>query len=238
MTLREWQKHIFSVKELIVGASSQSGKDDWTTHPIGMCPQAYAQWVASEGIDKSEFCFAAWRHQTTEFVGDTRYRRKTEIKDKKWIKKIDRYHSRGYYEALYKHKFVLSPRGNGIDTHRTYEALQCKAIPILDVKHSSVKEKYGHLPVLFYDTYKDLEEAKLEQIYQEMLDTDYNFDRLKKSYWLPRSPELEGNIVFWQTLIKQFNLSIPEKEREFIQLRYQGRGGSDDNDKKDNLCGL
>lgn len=53
---------------------------------------------------------------------------------------------RQYLTALGKHRFILSPRGNGLDAHRTWEALLVGAIPI--VISSALNPLYEALPVL------------------------------------------------------------------------------------------
>ena len=53
---------------------------------------------------------------------------------------------RDYLMALGRHRFVLSPRGNGLDAHRTWEALLVGAIPV--VRSSALDILYEGLPVL------------------------------------------------------------------------------------------
>jgi hypothetical protein len=63
---------------------------------------------------------------------------------------------REYQQELLKSRFVLSPPGNGIDCHRTWEALYLGAIPI-------VKRKFWpfanlDLPVVILDDWDDISE--------------------------------------------------------------------------------
>ena len=51
-------------------------------------------------------------------------------------------------------QFVLSPRGNGLDTHRLWEALHVGAIPI--VKSSSLDPLYEGLPVLVVQDWREV----------------------------------------------------------------------------------
>ena len=46
------------------------------------------------------------------------------------IKPIEDKNYKDYLESLGSHKFSLAPWGNGIDTHRFWEALYCETIPI------------------------------------------------------------------------------------------------------------
>lgn len=46
---------------------------------------------------------------------------------------------REYFSDLSRHKFVASPRGNGIDCLRTWESLYCGAIPLIDAHRMYTK---------------------------------------------------------------------------------------------------
>lgn len=63
---------------------------------------------------------------------------------------------REYQEELLKSRFVLSPPGNGIDCHRTWEALYLGAIPI--VKRKFWPFAHLDLPVVILDDWDDISE--------------------------------------------------------------------------------
>ena len=54
--------------------------------------------------------------------------------------------ARQFLHEMGRHRFVLSPRGNGLDAHRTWETMLVGAIPI--VRHSPLHPLYDRLPVL------------------------------------------------------------------------------------------
>jgi len=86
---------------------------------------------------------------------------------------------------IYNHKFCLCPRGNGIDTHRLYEALYLKTIPIV-VKHKT-HVNLNDLPILFIDNWneiKDYTSDDFNRIYDDIMSKKYNMNKLKMSYWL------------------------------------------------------
>lgn len=58
-----------------------------------------------------------------------------------------------YYEDMCRSKFVLCPRGTGLDTHRVYEALACGATPV--VLHSTLDHLYQTLPICILDNWTD-----------------------------------------------------------------------------------
>ena len=79
-------------------------------------------------------------------------------------------------------KFTLSPRGNGLDCHRTWEALWMGSIPI--VKSSSLDSLYAGLPVLIVDDWSLINEAFLSLIYEKMGQMSFSSERMFFNYWL------------------------------------------------------
>lgn len=75
----------------------------------------------------------------------------------------------------------MSPQGNGIDCYRTWEAMYLKSIPI--VQKSRHMDNFKDLPILFTSNYKEITPSYLNNKYDEMLNKDYNFDKLTWSYW-------------------------------------------------------
>ena len=83
---------------------------------------------------------------------------------------------------MVKYKFVLSPPGNGIDCHRTYEAIALGCIPI--IKSSPLDPLYEGLPVIII---KDWNEVT-----RELLDKEYNYnmeiysEKMYLQYWVDK----------------------------------------------------
>lgn len=59
-----------------------------------------------------------------------------------------------FLKEIREHKFVLCPRGNGIDTHRLWETLYMKSIPI--VRYEKAYCDFTDLPILFVDSWEEL----------------------------------------------------------------------------------
>ena len=57
--------------------------------------------------------------------------------------------------------------------------------------------KYQSLPVLWTKDYSDLSIELLNSTYKSFLEKEFNFSKLKKSYWLEKSPNLNKNMNFW-----------------------------------------
>ncbi len=80
------------------------------------------------------------------------------------------------------HKFAISPEGNGIDCHRTWECLYLGVIPI--VKKSVVLSYFSYLPILFVDNYDIITEEYLNKIYQkEFQNKKFNYKKLNTTYY-------------------------------------------------------
>lgn len=69
-----------------------------------------------------------------------------------------------YLRRIKEHKFILSPRGNGLDCHRTWEVLFMKRVPVIK-REGQLETLYKNMPVLFVDNWEDLNKLDLEAIY-------------------------------------------------------------------------
>ena len=86
-----------------------------------------------------------------------------------------------YLDNIYNHKFVLSPRGNGIDTVRTWECLYMGVIPI--EKRNINNQFYTDLPICFVDDWWDITETFLVREYERIKSKKWNMDKISFNYW-------------------------------------------------------
>tara|TARA_R100001224_G_scaffold77879_1_gene48315 strand:+ start:457 stop:1221 length:765 start_codon:yes stop_codon:yes gene_type:complete len=86
-----------------------------------------------------------------------------------------------YVYNLSKYAFCICPRGNGIDTHRIWEALHMGCVPI--VKRHVTHECLLDLPVLFVDDWREITHEKLVQFIEQIPNNIYNMQKLSFSYW-------------------------------------------------------
>ena len=94
-------------------------------------------------------------------------------------------------------KFVVSPRGAGIDCYRNYESIFMNAIPI--ILSSTLDVIFEDLPVLIVDSYFNLNVSFLEEQFDLIRNRkDYNYEKLYVGYW--------KNLV--QNKIKEYNSEI------------------------------
>jgi len=82
--------------------------------------------------------------------------------------------------------FVICPFGNGLDTHRTWETLILRRIPIMP--KSGLNKVFDGLPIVEVEDneWKDIDEKWLKSKYENIVDKwdDYKWERLTLDYWL------------------------------------------------------
>lgn len=88
---------------------------------------------------------------------------------------------RKFLEEIKSSKFVVCPRGNGVDTHRLWETLYMGSIPI--VKYEKTHHLFTDLPILFINDWSEITEEYLEDIYIQYQNKNWNLEKLNLSYW-------------------------------------------------------
>ena len=116
---------------------------------------------------------------------------KNRIKIKKNLEKLSicdetkGWNSFFYRRILKNYMFVICPPGNGIDTHRFWEALYLKTIPIIEKNEISRFLKKAGFPILLLDKWTDLSkfnEEKLKKFYISKK-KDFSCKYLFQNYW-------------------------------------------------------
>jgi len=95
--------------------------------------------------------------------------------------KVDRFTT---WNRQTEYAFVVSPHGNGLDCHRTWEALCLGCIAI--VKTSPLDSLFEDLPVLVVKNWGDINKKLLEDILVEYKDRKFNYNKLLLSYWMDK----------------------------------------------------
>lgn len=96
-----------------------------------------------------------------------------------WFKSPKKIH-----EIYRKSLFVVSPPGNGVDCHRTWEAMYNGAAAIV-IRNKLDANLIKGLPILVVDSYKDLMNIKksdFSRIYSELWNNS-NLEKLDPKYW-------------------------------------------------------
>jgi len=86
-----------------------------------------------------------------------------------------------YLEDIYDHNFVICPEGNGMDTHRTWETLYMRSIPI--EKRNINNQFYTDLPICFVDDWSEITLAFLGSEYKRIKNGVWNMKKLTFEYW-------------------------------------------------------
>ena len=94
---------------------------------------------------------------------------------------------KSYFEGLQLYKFNLCPEGNGLDTHRIWESVLAKSIPIMI--RTSFTENLNSLgcPLMLLEDWVDLNKLTvqyLEQYYEDQLNNKNISPILNINYWL------------------------------------------------------
>ena len=86
------------------------------------------------------------------------------------------------WENQAKYAFVISPHGNGLDCHRTWEALCLGCIPI--VRTSPVDGLFAGLPVYIVQDWSEVTEENLKKVLADFSQRTFDLQRLSLSYWM------------------------------------------------------
>lgn len=86
-----------------------------------------------------------------------------------------------YAHNIHFHRFIFCPDGNGIDTHKLWEALYLKSIPI--VKRGINTEFYKDLPICFVEEWDEITLPFLQEEFTRIKSQKWNLNKLNFSYW-------------------------------------------------------
>lgn len=102
--------------------------------------------------------------------------------NKPWCVKGQRKPYSEYLKDVVKAKFILCPRGNGLDCYRQWEAMLLGVIPIM--KHSTIDPVFEGLPVLLINDWNEVTEDFLQKTYLLMKNKSFKNNRMFAEYWL------------------------------------------------------
>jgi hypothetical protein len=125
--------------------------------------------MSASGIPRDRWLYVNFRPDTNPAVRQPVFDDfKSRSKGADWITiqpPSERGSNAAFLEALVRHRFILCPPGNGVDTHRMWEALLAGAVPV--VLRSQAMEPFSELPVLFVDDFRDVTKGLLEKAFQK-----------------------------------------------------------------------
>ena len=95
--------------------------------------------------------------------------------------------ARKYVKELSSYRFNICPPGNGIDTHRIWESLMVKTIPIVKKNEFTTNLVNNGVPLLELESWNNLLSYDIEHLEKIYLKLSSKFDMqkiTKVSYWL------------------------------------------------------
>ena len=102
--------------------------------------------------------------------------------EKRGLKMGNKLPFKEYLEEVSKSYFVISPNGNGIDCHKTWESLYLKSVPIITKSINS--EYYTDLPIIIIENWSEFDIYKLTvELYTKVWD-NFNIGNLNRKYFL------------------------------------------------------
>jgi len=90
-----------------------------------------------------------------------------------------------YRRIMMKYMFAICPEGNGFDTHRFWECLYLKTIPIVKKNSFNIHFLKTELPVFFLNNWSEVKNLKLDQLinFYRTKKNKFNNKILFKNYW-------------------------------------------------------
>ena len=120
-----------------------------------------------------------------------------------------------FLEEMTSHRFVLCPPGNGMDTHRVWEALYSRTIPVA-LAHPAM-DPFRDLPILFVEDFRQLTANFLAREYERITSSKWNWQKLFLPWWRDRMHEQKEKL-------KDREAMLPRSEflREVAGARLAG----------------
>lgn len=119
-----------------------------------------------------------------------------------------------FWRTLGRSHFCVSPEGNGIDCHRTYEAIYMGTIPIVE-DHPHIREKLANLPVIYTRDYREITQAYLQAELPRFLERNYDFSRvIKSAYPAATQNLLNRRSHFWHTQFRRPPLPLATRSKK------------------------
>ena len=106
-----------------------------------------------------------------------------------------------FIDRILAHEATLCPIGNGIDTHRLYEVLYCRRIPVTikSGDYPIYSDIYDHLPVVILENAEELRDMeKLQELIGKAKEKPLRLELLDYQYWDKLISGAAENIAIYQ----------------------------------------
>ncbi len=147
--------------------------------PKNLLPEDFNNLIQMNKREKVNKMYVNFSKNTNFKERDALYE---NFKEKEWvIVKNPNLTKAEYFEDLSRHAFALAPWGNGVDTHRIWEALYLGTIPVTKYHHTFSTAK--NLPIIFVNDYSEITFNLLNQYLEEFNSKKFNYEILESKYW-------------------------------------------------------
>ncbi len=152
--------------------------------------------MKEKNIPKSSWLLVSFRAETNRSLRQPIYEYFQERSEKEpWITFYppnEEQSKDSFLEQLSEHRFLLSPPGNGVDTHRIWEALAIGSYPI--VLTSEAMRPFEELPILMVHCFEEITLPFLEYHLPQLEEKRENLFLLEMSYWEKKLQEAKKNV--------------------------------------------
>jgi hypothetical protein len=98
-----------------------------------------------------------------------------------------------FFNKILDYKMVLCPAGNGVDTHRLWETIYSKRVPItVRVGDFKIYELYKKLPIIILEDIKQLDNySYINECYNIQIKKGFDNNILRSKYWIDAIKQLQ-----------------------------------------------
>ena len=129
-----------------------------------------------------------------------------------------------YHENLGKYNFTLCPWGNGIDTHRFWEALYSGSIPVT-IHHETYEKFKGTIPILFVSNYQEINSELMDKTIKNLnnpkpveLSIDNLFQQIRENHKTGNKSTVEIKESYEMYVKNKINYQKREKKLQQIKI--------------------
>jgi len=188
--------------------------------PLGIAPYRNSKSAIIDDFIDLEFQQKKRKFMYLNFNLNTNYFHRTKAIDfaRKIfdIQLVEDKNYQDYLSSLALHQFSISPWGNGIDTHRFWEALYCGTIPI--TKSHYIYKTFEGLPMILLPTYKGLNNLNKEIKFDQ-----FNIEKLDINWWMKQIKKEEVEHIVDKTRVQITDVQLTLIENNFYKLRNRNK---------------
>ncbi len=160
-------------------------------------------------ITKDEIAYMNFEENTNFFK---RTKIKNKLCQKDWVHNEDRLLPLDdYLTKLRSSMFIISPPGNGADTHRVWEAIYAGSYPI--VEKSIAMNSFTQFPIIFVKKIANIKKERIKLLKNNL--NELNIDTLKVSYWIKKIDEKKLDSFQEKLIIKDDEASLRRTLSEY-----------------------